>query len=102
VIQNWYLETVTSIFSKESTEEIEQQYDELFPHLHTVCACGYFTIAASVLDGALTDEQKTFLQARKEAGELLDYYARNQVHWAQMRPGMPVRPIMCSCGKRIT
>lgn len=101
MIQNWYLEIVTSIFSKESTEEIEQRYEALFPHLHTVCACGYFTIAASVLNGPLTDEQMTFLQERKEAGELLNYFARNQVHWAQLRPDMSVRPIMCSCGKPI-
>lgn len=101
MIQNWYLETVTSIFSRENNEEVGQQYEALFPHLHTVCACGYFTIAASVLDGPLTSEQAAFLQEQKAAGTLLDYHARNQVHWAQMRPDMLVRPIMCSCGRSL-
>lgn len=99
-MNNWYLETVTSIFRTQESEETEQQWEALFPSLHTVCACGYFTIAAEVLDGPLTDAQAAFLQERKEAGELLDYHARNQVHWAQLRPDMPVRPILCSCGTR--
>jgi hypothetical protein len=100
-MNNWYLEIVISIFSREQDEEIEQRYQELFPHLHNVSACGYFSIAASVLDGPLTETQQAFLQEQKEAGRVLDYHARNQVHWAQLRPGMPVRPIMCSCGKQV-
>jgi len=98
-VNNWYLEIVTSIFSRGHAKEIDQQYEELFPRLHLVSACGYFSIAASVLDGPLTDAQQAFLQEQKEQGTLLGYFARNQVHWAQMHPDRQIRPIICSCGR---
>jgi hypothetical protein len=86
------MEFVASIFKPDFTDEDEKELDELFPHMRTLCICGYYCIAASVLDGPITEKQTGLLDRLKTEEKILDWHARNQVHWSKMDPNS-VRPI---------
>jgi hypothetical protein len=95
-MNNWYMEYVTALSGQKITDEEDETLQELFPHIHAVVACGFYAVIGAILDGPITDEQTALLERLKAEEKILSWFARNQIHWAQLRKGMPIRPIMQS------
>ncbi len=95
-MSNWYMEYVTSIFCTVWSDEDEREIQRGFPHLRLLCACGYYSISCTPLEGQITARQTLLLTRLKTEGKILDWYARDQVHWSQMRPGDALHPLAVS------